>query len=179
MSVWSSLWPEQGGGIAPLQVWFERLSRVSAAAGGAVIFGVALTVAVSVVMRNVGLRGVRGDFELVEMSCAFAAGFFLPLCQLNKGHVMVDLFTGWLPVEANRQIDAFWTLLFAVGWLLLSYFTLHGLFEIKDYGDRTMLLSLPLWWAFVPAVVGTALSGLIAIAQVFLLRGLASTSVGR
>jgi TRAP-type C4-dicarboxylate transport system permease small subunit len=179
MTSWSTLWPEHGRGVAPLQTWLDRLARLIAALGGVAVFGVALTVTVSVLMRNFGLRGVRGDFELVEMSCAFAAGFFLPLCQLNKGHVVVDLFTGWLPPSVNRQIDTVWQLLFACGWFALSYFTLHGLIEIKAYGDRTMLMSIPLWWAYVPAVVGMSLSGLIAFSQVFLLRNDTSAFVER
>lgn len=149
-------------------VWLERLARVSAAAGGAVIFAVALTVTVSVVMRNAGLRGIGGDFELVEMSCAFAAGLFLPLCQMQKGHVFVDLFTTWLPRRLTAGIDWIWLLVFAFGWAALCRFTLTGLLEIHAYDDRTMLLSIPIWWAYLPAVIGTGAACLIAFAQAFL-----------
>lgn len=175
MADWSSIWPEQRGGVPPLRVWLDRFARIAAAFGGAVIFGVALVVAVSVVMRNTGLRGVRGDFELVSMSCVFAAGLFLPLCQLTKNHVMVDLFTNWLPRRVTDGLDAFWLLLFAICWALLCYFTVHGMQEIYAYDDRSMLLRLPMWWAYVPAVIGTGVSSLIAFAQIFLLRDIAST----
>lgn len=164
----SAIWPPQGGSAPPLFVWMDRLARVLAAVGGIVIFGVALTVAVSVVLRNVGLGGIRGDFELVEMSCAVAAGFFLPLAQLNRGHVMVDLFTGWLPARLRRRIDWLWLLSFAIAWAALAFFTTTGLLEIRDYGDRTMMLSMPVWWAFVPAVLGSASSSLIAVTQAFI-----------
>lgn len=92
-----TIWPAHQAGEPAVLVWTDRLARVLAGIGGVVIFTVALTVTASVIMRNMGLRGIRGDFELVEMSCAFAAGLFLPLCQLNRGHVSVDLFTNWLP----------------------------------------------------------------------------------
>lgn len=166
----SAIWPPQGGGHSPLYVWVDRLSRLLAALGGIVIFGVAVTVSISVVMRNLGLSGVRGDFELVEMSCAVAAGCFLPLAQLNLGHVKVDLFTGFLPLAARMMIDRIWSLCFALGWAALAYATVHGLLEIRDYGDRTMMLSIPVWWAFVPAVFGAAASSLIALAQTFTLQ---------
>ncbi|WP_323771611.1 TRAP transporter small permease [Antarctobacter sp.] len=152
-----------------MHVWMERLARLLAALGGCVMFGVALTVAVSVVMRNLGLQGVRGDFELVELSCAYAAGLFLPLCQLHRGHVVVDLFTNWLPTHVIAGIDWVWLLLSALAWAALCFFTVHGLTEIRDYGDRTMLLSIPVWWAFVPAVLGLGASSVIALAQAFLL----------
>lgn len=164
MSILSSLWPEQGD-APPLHTWLLRLSTVSAALGGVVVLSVATIVTASVVMRNIGLRGVSGDFELVQMSCVFAAGLFLPLCQLNKGHVMVDLFTNWLPRPVIALIDRFWTLVFAVAWCLLSFYTVEGMQEIRDYGDRTMLLQLPVWWSFIPAIAGAGLSGFIALVQ--------------
>lgn len=162
----SGIWPARRAGQSGLFVWLERLARVSAAIGGAAIFAVALTVTLSVIMRNIGLRGIRGDFELVELSCVFAAGFFLPLCQLSRNHVMVDLFTNWLPDRIRGGLDRLWLVIFALGWGALCWFTWHGLLDIRGYGDRTMLLRLPLWWAYVPSALGTAASALIAVAQI-------------
>lgn len=178
MSGWSAIWPEQGGGNPPLLVWLDRLARVMAAMGGVVIFSVAVAVTVSVIMRNLGLRGLRGDFEMVEMSCVFAAGLFLPLCQLARGHVMVDLFTNWLPQRIRAGIDWFWLLCFALAWAALCYFTLQGLEQIRGYGDRTMLLAIPVWWSFVPAVLGFGAASLIAFLQAFFLPGAAVQQAG-
>lgn len=167
MSSWSSIFPTQEGASAGYNRLL-RLATLAGALGGVVILSVATIVTASIVMRNMGLRGISGDFELVEMSCVFAAGLFLPLCQLKKGHVMVDLFTAWMPVRILRSIDRFWTLVFAIAWFCLFFYMFHGMAEIKGYGDRSMLLQIPMWWAFLPSIVGTGLSGLIALAQVFL-----------
>ncbi|MFK7890073.1 MAG: TRAP transporter small permease [Granulosicoccus sp.] len=167
MSGWSSIFPKVEGAGASYN-WLLRLATCSGALGGVVILSVATIVTVSIVMRNTGLRGISGDFELVEMSCVFAAGLFLPLCQLKKGHVMVDLFTSWLPQPLIRSMDRFWTLLFAVAWLCLFFYMFTGMQEIREYGDRSMLLKVPMWWAFLPSILGVGLSGLIALAQVFL-----------
>lgn len=170
MSSWSSLWPAQQGGSSPLHTWLLRLATLSGALGGAVILTVALIVTVSVLMRNVGLRGVTGDFELVQMSCVYAAGLFLPLCQLKKGHVMVDLFTNWLPEAVVARIDQFWTLVFAVAWACLFFYMFRGMEEIRAYDDRSMLLKIPMWWGFIPSIIGTGLSSFIALAQTFFWR---------
>lgn len=175
MVSWSSIFPKQEGASASYN-WLLRLATFSSALGGVVILSVATIVTVSITMRNIGLRGISGDFELVEMSCVFAAGLFLPLCQLNKGHVMVDLFTAWMPRRILESMDKFWTLIFAIGWFCLFYYMFHGMNEIREYGDRSMLLKLPLWWAFVPSILGTGLSGLIALAQVFLWHDNATTT---
>lgn len=149
----------------PLFKVLRPICWTSAGIGGLAIFGAAIVVTASVIMRNVGLGGIRGDFELVELVCAACASLFLPLCQLNKGHVMVDLFTSWMPFKAQRRLDGIWTLLFAFVWGLLCWRLSIGLEEIHSYGDRTMLLRAPVWWVYVPAVFGTALSAIVAFAM--------------
>lgn len=160
-----SLTDRTEGPRAPLFDVLNRICVVSAAVGGLVIFGAAFFVTFSIVKSLLGFGAIRGEFELVELACVTCASLFLPLCQLNKGHVMVDVFTNWLPPRVNRALDGVWTLLFACGWAFISWRLLHGLWEIQGYGDRTMLLRAPIWWVYVPAVFGTALSALVALAQ--------------
>ncbi|WP_246002281.1 TRAP transporter small permease [Pacificibacter maritimus] len=135
----------------------------SAGLGGVIIFAASLVVAYSVVMRNLGFGGVRGDFELVELVCTTCASLFLPLCQLNKGHVMVDLFTLRLAPREQTRIDGIWTLCFAVVWGFLCWRLIIGLGHMYDYADQTMLLKAYVWWVYVPAVFGTGLSSLVAL----------------
>lgn len=178
MSGWSEIWPRREDASSSGRLWMDRIARVLAGFGGAVIFVVAVTVTISVIMRNLGLRGVTGDFEMIEMSCAFAAGLFLPLCQLNRGHVMVDLFTNWLPFRVRAGIDWLWLLLFALVWAAICYFTFEGMNEIRDYGDRTMLLAIPVWWAFIPAVLGSGAASAIAFIQAFTRSGVTFYNAG-
>jgi TRAP-type C4-dicarboxylate transport system permease small subunit len=151
------------GGETLLYRSLRTVCTFSAGLGGLTIFIASLVVAYSVLMRTLGLGGVRGDFELVELVCVTCASLFLPLCQLNKGHVMVDLFTLRLPGRVQTRIDGVWTLVFAMVWALLCWRLCHGLYEMYDYGDKTMLLKASLWWAFVPAVFGTGLSAIVAL----------------
>ncbi|GHA43764.1 hypothetical protein GCM10008927_05620 [Amylibacter ulvae] len=130
--------------------------------GGIIIFAAAFFVTLSVVMSNLGFGGIRGEFELVELACATCASLFLPLCQLNRGHVMVDVFTGWIPPATSERIDGLWMLIFAIGWAFLFWRLCIGLDEIHTYGDKTMLLQAPVWWVYIPAVIGTGLSAVVA-----------------
>ena len=151
------------GGGAPRFVWLYRLCLASAALGGFAAFATAAMVTLSVVMRVLGYGGIRGDFEAVELVCAACASLFLPLCQFTRGHVMVDLFTGWMAEQSQRRLDGVWTLLFAFAWAVLSWRLTHGLLTLQGYGDRTMLLGFPIWTVYIPAVFGTALSALVAL----------------
>ncbi|WP_172329082.1 TRAP transporter small permease [Mangrovicoccus sp. HB161399] len=155
--------PLEQGGHSPLFRGLHALCTFSAGLGGVAIFGAAVFVTLSVVLRSVGIGGIRGDFELVELVCAACASLFLPLCQLTQGHVMVDLFTAWLPARLQRRMDGLWMAVFAVGWGLVCWRLSVGLGEMHDYGDRTMLLKAPVWWVYVPAVFGTALASLVAL----------------
>ncbi|WP_321364294.1 TRAP transporter small permease [uncultured Celeribacter sp.] len=153
------------GDHTPLFRALRAICLGSAGLGGAVIFAASLAVTLSVVMRNLGLGGIRGDFELVELACAACASLFLPLCQFNKGHVMVDLFTLWLKPVTQRRFDGVWTMIFAVCWAFLTWRLAMGLLEMHDYGDRTMLLRAPVWWVYLPALLGTGLSSIVAFLQ--------------
>lgn len=162
MSMVRSLWRARGG-ISPLRLWLTRLCILSAGLGGAAIFAASLTVTLSVALRSLGFGGVRGDFELVEITAAICASLFLPLCQLQKGHVLVDLFTNWLPPRARHRLDGFWTAIFACAWAYVSWRLFSGMLEIHDYGDRTMLLGFPLWLIYLAATFSTGLAAIIAL----------------
>lgn len=158
--------PGRQGGNSPLHRTIHTLCTALAGLGGFIIFGSALIVTYSVISSTLGFGAFRGEFELVELACAACASLFLPLCQLTKGHVMVDVFTGWLPVSTNRLIDASWTAVFGMAWALLCWRLFNGMIELHGYGDQTMLLRAPVWWVYVPAVLGTGLSAIIAFYMV-------------
>lgn len=74
----------------------DAVSQGFAVAGGVVLAGMALVTVVSVVGRalsGVGLAPVRGDFELVQIGCALAVFWSLPLAQLRRAHVTVDILS--------------------------------------------------------------------------------------
>ncbi|MBU3028497.1 TRAP transporter small permease subunit [Paracoccus marinaquae] len=82
------------------------------------------------------------------------------------GRIRYTEFLTLPPRHVTAAIDWFWLFAFASGWAILCYFMVQGMIEIHEYGDRTTLMSLPLWWAYAPAVLGSAGASLIAFAQV-------------
>jgi len=82
----------------------ETIARSLAYIGGVILIALALMTLVSIIGRWVnayGIRSIQGDYELVEAGCAIAVFAFLPWCQLNRGHVRVDLFTNGLPARGR------------------------------------------------------------------------------
>lgn len=131
--------------------------------GGLVLYALAVTVTASVVMRAIGVGGITGDVELVKIACGYAACLFLPLCQFNKGHVTVDLFSNMFSLGFQKFLEIFWEIIFALFWLLLAWRLTLGGMEIYEYEDRTQLLEIPVWIVYAPAVLGTVLSAIVAL----------------
>jgi TRAP-type C4-dicarboxylate transport system permease small subunit len=151
------------GSLAVADRLIGRFCTGSAVAAGVVVLGVSGIVALSVVSRGFGFGSVRGDFELVELGCGVSAFLFLPLCQLKRGHIAVDLFTNWLPRRAIGRLEAFWEVAFAVAWAVLVWRLALGLHDIRGYGDYSMMLGIPLWLVYLPAIFGAGLSAVVAL----------------
>lgn len=140
------------------------VARGLAVTGGLIALLIALFVTLSVFMRWVTGFGIRGDFELVQISTAVAIFAFMPLCQWQRGNIFVDTFTKWLPERITRFIDALWDLVYAgfaglIGWRLLI-----GAFESRASGTNSMVLQLPQWPAILLAASLMMVLGLVAVA---------------
>ena len=141
----------------------DGLCRAAAALGGLAIFAIALTVFVSVFGRSFRLLSIPGDFEVVEIGSAAAVFLFFPICQLERAHITIELFTDWLPVSARRALEAAGELLFALAWAVLVWRLTVGGIEAHGYGDRSMILGMPTWIVYLPAVAALAIAGLVAL----------------
>lgn len=119
--------------------------------GGLLSLATAFVVVISVLLRWFGIGTVPGDFELVQMATAIAIFCFLPLCQFNRGNIMVDTFTAKWPQRVNDGIDALWDIVYAAMMLLLAASLAQGAFDVLRNRSATMVLGLPLWPAIAIA----------------------------
>lgn len=113
--------------------------------------------AASVAGRVAFSKPIPGDYELVQMLSAMGIALCLPYCQLRKGHVFVDFFTLWAPASVKRVLDALASLLLAVASILLTWRIWSGMLEMREYGEASMVIALPIWWGYVPVVAGFAM----------------------
>ena len=130
-----------------------RLARALAIAGGLFSIASALLVTTSVTLRWLGYGGINGDFELVQIGVALSVFCFLPLTQARRGNIVVDTFTGWLPVSTQRAIDAFWDLVYAGFMALVAWCLMNGAREAVTSGLNSTMLAVPLWPVFAASVL--------------------------
>ncbi|MGH6905736.1 MAG: TRAP transporter small permease, partial [Geminicoccaceae bacterium] len=97
-----------------------------------------------------------GDFELVEVGMAVAIFAFLPYCQIVRGNVIVDLFTAKASPRTRALLDVAGNLIYTAIAALLTWRVALGGLEIRGYHETTKVLRVPVWWGYVPAVLGLA-----------------------
>jgi TRAP-type C4-dicarboxylate transport system permease small subunit len=137
--------------------WLSTLCRLFAGIGGITLLAMMLVTVTSVVLRSVVGRPIPGDFELVEMGSAIAIFCFLPWCQVSGGNVLVDFFTQRSGPRANHLLEALGDLLYGLIAALLLWRLVHGGLEMRQYGEQSMVLRLPIWWSFIVVIPAMAL----------------------
>ena len=140
-------------------------SLAFAVAGGGVACVVAAMTVTSIVMRSLLSRPIPGDVELTQLGIALAISLCLPWAQLHGANIIVDFFTQSLKPRANRRLDAIGALLLAAMCALLSWRTSMGALAVRSAGETSMILDLPMWWAYASLAPGLALTALIALVQ--------------
>lgn len=127
-----------------------------AIAGGLVLVAAILVTVASVVAARFGAP-ILGNTEIVEMAAGVAIAFFLPICQLRGGNVIVDFFTTRVPPRVRDGLDAVMTFLFALVVAVLTWRLIVGGINAADRNRVSMFLALPQWWGYAAAACAMVL----------------------
>jgi TRAP-type C4-dicarboxylate transport system permease small subunit len=147
----------------PVGKLVERACALMAILAGVMFCIEAVMSVVSVIGRAAFNMPVPGDYELVQMLSAMGIAMCLPYCQLKKGHVFVDFFTLWASAGLKRVLDAIAALLLAFCAFVLAWRIWDGMLEMREYGETSMVISLPIWWGYIPVVPAFVLLGIAAL----------------
>lgn len=163
------------------------ISRWLAYFGGLILSSIAILTVVSVIGRALtgfGLSSIKGDFELVEIGSAVAIFSFLPWCQLNRGHVTVDILVRTFPERIQRFLDLIgniaisliaivitWRLWMGMGervtWFSQETRDLLG-FGYKPFSvEETYILGWPTWYGYALGLIGAFLFTVVALYTVW------------
>jgi TRAP-type C4-dicarboxylate transport system permease small subunit len=89
---------------------------------------------------------VPGDYDLAGIICGSAVFAFLPYCQMTRGNVMVDFFTGGMRPRAKSVFDAFGTLLYLVIAVMFAWRLYYGMIELRDSHQVLAVVNFYRWW---------------------------------
>ncbi len=133
---------------------------------------VALSTVVSIAGRFFLSKPIMGDVEMVQLGVALCISLCLPWCQWQRAHIIVDFFTQRWREPTISRLDGMGALLIACVYGLLAWRSGVGARSVHEAQEATMILNLPMWWAYAGLVPGLVLSAAIAAWQAQrLLRG--------
>ena len=150
--------------------FLEQVARTLAIVGGLILVGLALMTVCSILGRAfifAGLSPIKGDYEMVEMGCAIAIFCFLPLCQLRRGHVTVDVFTNLFPPRVRIFLSLLGNVALFLAAGLIAWRLWLGTIDKLSYGEETYELGLPLGYAYTAAMIGAVLFAVVAFYTVW------------
>lgn len=143
----------------------EALARLCAVLAGVLLTVITLMTCVSLIGRNTTGWTIVGDFELSGSAAGAAIALFMPWCQWQRGHIMVDFFTSRASTATQAGLDRFGALLLALAMGLMTWRTAIGGLNAWKSQAGSMMLGFPEWVVYVGMVPPLALTAAIALAQ--------------
>ena len=145
--------------------FLENLAKFSAIVAGVLMTVITLLTCVSILGREFVGKTVPGDFELVGLATGAAVAFFMPLCQFQRGNIIIDFFTSKVPKNINHGLDRFSALLLGACFVFITWRCAVGGLNSFQTNSSTMLLGFPEWTVYALMVPGFALTAIIALMQ--------------
>ena len=162
----------------------NQLSKGLVFFGGAVLTALAFMTVLSTIGRafvglQIGLGPIPGDFELVEAGTAVSVFCFMSWCQLNQGHVTVDIFTNRFGQRANALLilignSLIFIVAFVIAWRLwmgfgeqVTWFS-QPIRDLIGFGykpftnNTTYILGMPFWYSYLLSFIGALCFALIS-----------------
>lgn len=152
--------------MTPLKL-LSFLAQACAVLAGLLLTAITLVTCLSLIGRNTTGQTLVGDYELTAVAAGAAVALFMPWCQLNREHIIVDFFTARMPAGVNAVLDRFGALVLGVVMGLLAWRTGVGALSAHSTQTTTMMLGFPEWIVYTAMVPPLALTALIAVVQTF------------
>ena len=143
------------------------LAHLCAILAGLLLTAITLLTCVSLIGRNTTGWTIVGDFELTGVATGAAIALFMPLCQLKRGHIIVDFFTAKASDQTNALLDRLGALFVSLVFALMAWRTVLGGLNAYNNFSGTMMLGFPEWIVYAAMVPPFVLCALIALAQTF------------
>jgi TRAP-type C4-dicarboxylate transport system permease small subunit len=140
-------------------------AKASAVAAGVLLTVITLMTCVSLLGRNTVGWTIVGDFELSGSAAGAAIALFMPWCQWQRGHIIVDFFTAGAGPRTNAVLDRIGALLLGLSMALLAWRSGIGGLNAWNSQSGSMMLGFPEWIVYCGIVPPLVLTALIALAQ--------------
>ncbi|WP_020592980.1 TRAP transporter small permease [Kiloniella laminariae] len=134
-------------------------------AGLAMLFllGAMLVTTADVILRKLDGAGIYGTIDLIQLMVLSAAYLSIPQTFMSGSHVAVSIITDRLSQRPAALFQLIGALLSCCFMFAIVIFSFAQAKMQHEYGDISMTLGLPMIYYWVPLVIGSALSVLVAL----------------
>lgn len=143
-----------------------RVAEALCLAGGAVVIAMAFFTAFDISWRSLTRHAIRGDFEIVEILSAWSVFLFFPYAQFVRQHIAVDFVTSRFPRAFGNAVQRLVDILITLTAAFVTWRITAGLFDARGHNEVSMMLRMPIWIMYVPAIIGWTGFTIIAALQV-------------
>ncbi len=143
----------------------DLLARISAILAGTLMVAITLMTCVSLIGRNTTGWTIVGDIELTAAAAGAAVALFLPWCQTQRSHIIVDFFTAKASPGTVASLDRLGALVTAIVLALMAWRSALGGMSAWTSQDGSMMLGFPNWIIYALMVPGLVLAAVIALTQ--------------
>lgn len=144
----------------------DRVSRFMHYISGFLLIVMMVTVLADVITRTLfgwtegGLDWTfLGAVEIVSYALLFTIMFALPW-SVQRGQVIVDLFTEKMSETAKHYLAAFYTAGFGLMGIGMAFRLFEAVGRLQASGETTQDLLLPMYWIYLVAACASVLLGL-------------------
>ena len=141
----------------------ERFTRWLALIGGGLLVVAIIITLISVIGRYSFSYPLPGDYEIVEIVCAIGVFLFFPYTHATNSNITVEFFTLALPERFKRILDTVHDVIFTLVAALLTWRVSIGLAGKYHSGETSVLIGIPLWWAYCFVVLSMALLTIVCL----------------
>ena len=143
----------------------ELLAKACAVFAGLLLTAITLMTVVSVIGRNTTGWTLLGDFELAGSAAGAAIALFLPWCQWERGHIIVDFFTTRASEATRERLDRLGAFVLAAVLGFMTWRSAVGGLNAWESKSGSMMLGFPEWIVYACMVPPLALAAMIALVQ--------------
>jgi len=157
--------------IFRIEEWIHKTADAFNWIAAAAVAGMMVLTCLDIILR-LFRHPIPGTYEMVGFLGAVFAAFSLGYTSVNRGHIAVDFLVQKLPARAQSFVDGANALICGIFFGFLARQCLTYARDLKDFGEVSMTLQMPIY----PFVYGLA-AGCFLLTLVLAVRFVRDTAV--
>lgn len=150
-----------GNGLLPLARLLDRVTWI-------VLFAMMTMTMVDVLLRKLTNTTIIGAGEMTEMMMAVVVFCSLAQCQVEEGHIKIDLIMRKGSPKIQAMVDTVTQFLCFGLFCLMTWGTLKHAIEIMEWEEVSIDLAIPIYPFVYIAVLGNAMLALVLLYKTLL-----------